>query len=70
MENNEDETWNDETEINPEAWLQALLAMTGDKERKAELVRKISEKTGQTLEQVEAILAATINYLSEKARSN
>jgi hypothetical protein len=67
---NDDESWNDETEIDPEVWLQALLAMTGDKERRADLIRKISEKTGQTPEKVELIISATMNYLSGKARSN
>ena len=67
---NEDEDWNDETEIDPEIWLQALLAMTGDKERRAELIRKISEKTVQTPEKVELIISAVMNYLSGKARSN
>ena len=66
----EDEDWNDETEIDPEIWLQALLAMTGDKERRAELIRKISEKTVQTPEKVELIISAVMNYLSGKARSN
>jgi hypothetical protein len=68
MQNDDD--WNDETEINPEVWMQALLAMTGDKERKAELIRKISEKTGQTPEQLETIISATMNYLAGKSRSN
>jgi hypothetical protein len=44
---NDDESWKDETEIDPEVRMQALLAMPGDKERRAELVRKIAEKTGQ-----------------------
>ena len=70
MENNDDETWNDETEINPEAWLQVLLAITSDEKHKADFVRKLSEKTGQPLHEVEAILTATINFLAEKARSN
>ena len=69
MENDE-EPWDDETTIDPELWVQALLAMTGDKDRKEELVRKISEKTGQTPEKVELIISATITYLSNKARSN
>lgn len=67
---NEEEPWDDDIEIDPEVWLQALLAMTGDKERRAELIRKISEKTGQAPEQVELIISATMNYLSGKARSN
>ena len=66
----DDESWDDDTEINREVWLNALLAMTGDKERKAELIRRISEKTGQPPEQVEKIIAASIDYLMGSARSN
>jgi len=64
------ELWDDDTEIEPEVWVQALLAMMGDKDRRKELIRKISGKTGQTPEQVELIISATITYLSNKARSN
>ena len=67
---NDDESWDDETEIDPEVWMQALLAMTGDKDFKADLVRQISEKTGQTPEEVELIISAAMNYLAGKARSN
>jgi len=67
---NDDEPWDDDTEIDPEVWLQALLAMTGDKDRRDELVRKIAEKTGQTPEKVELIISATINYMANKSRSN
>lgn len=66
----DDESWNDETEIDPEVWVQALLAMTGDKDRKAELIRRICEKTGQTPEKVELIISAVLNYLTGRARSN
>ena len=34
------EPWGDDIEIEPEVWVQALLAMIGDKDRKEELVRK------------------------------
>jgi hypothetical protein len=64
------EPWDDDIEIEPEVWVQALLAITGDKERREELIRKISERTGQTPEKVELIVSATITYLSNKARSN
>jgi len=67
---NDEEPWEDDTEIDPEVWLQALLAMTGDKDRREELVRKISEKTGQTPEHVELIISTTITYLANKSRSN
>ena len=67
---NDQEPWDDDTEIDPEVWLQALLAMTGDRERRAELIRRISEKTGQIPEHVEMIIDASIQYLAKKSRSN
>ena len=65
-----EEPWDDDTEIDPEVWLQALLAMTGDKDRREELVRKISKKTGQTPEHVELIISAVINFVAGKSRSS
>jgi hypothetical protein len=72
MENNQHEhdDKNDETRINIDEWLYALLAMTGDKERREKLIRQISEKTGQPPEQVEIIISATIKYLADASRSN
>lgn len=67
---NDDESWDEETEIDPEVWLRALLAMTGDKDLKAELIRKTSERTGQTPEKVELIISVLMSTLSGKARSN
>jgi hypothetical protein len=67
---NDDESWDEETEIDPEVWLRTLLAMTGDKDLKAELIRKVSESTGQTPEKVELIISVLMNTLSGKARSN
>lgn len=65
----EDNAW-DDVEIDAESLLQALLAVTGDKEKRAEVIRKISEKTGQTPEKVELIISATLNYLAGRTRSN
>lgn len=56
--------------INPHIWLQTLLAIAGDKEKKAEVVEIISEKTGFSPERVEVILATTINVLVSETRSN
>ena len=67
---NDEEPWDDDTEINPEVWLQALLEMTSNKDRREELVRKISEKTGETPEHVELIISAVINFVAGKSRSN
>lgn len=66
----DDNAWDDDVEIDVEALLQALLAVAGDKEKRAEVIRKISEKTGQTPEKVELVIAATINYLTGATRSN
>ena len=66
----DEEPLDDDFEIDPEVWVQALLAMTGDNDRREELVRKISQKTGQTPEEVELIISTTITYLTNKARSN
>lgn len=59
-----------DNEIDPELWLQALLAMTADKDRKEEIIQRIAKKTGQIPENVEKILSTLINILANKARSN
>ena len=56
--------------INPHVWLHTLLAIAGDKERKAEAVQIVSEETGLPLEEVEVILATTISVLMNDTRSN
>ncbi len=61
---------NDEEEINVEEWLFALMAMTGNQADMDELVRKISSKTGQSLDEVEKIIRATIQELTRRSRTN
>ncbi len=61
---------NDEEEINVEEWLFALMAMTGNQADMDELVRKISSKTGQSLDEVEKIITATIQELAKRSRTN
>ena len=56
--------------INPHVWLQTLLAIAGDKEKKAEVIEVISQKTGFSPEKVEVILSTTINVLVSETRSN
>ena len=56
--------------INPHVWLHTLLAIAGDKERKAEAVQIVSDETGLPLEEVEVILATTISVLMNDTRSN
>lgn len=61
---------NDEEEINVEEWLFALMAMTGNQADMDELVRKISSKTGQSPDEVEKIITATIQELAKRSRTN
>ena len=65
-----DDDWNDDTVIDADLWVHALLAMTGDKDYKEKLVRGVSEKSGVTPEEAELIIAETIKYLSGKIHSN
>ena len=61
---------NPDIEIDPEIWTQFLLAVMGDKERSAELVQELAQKTGVSPEKVELIMAATVKLLANRARSN
>jgi hypothetical protein len=56
--------------IDPHVWLRTLLAIAGDKDRKAEAVQIISEQTGFSPEKVEVILATTISVLMNDTRAN
>jgi hypothetical protein len=56
--------------INPHVWLRALLAIAGDREKKAKVIQKITQKTGVSPEQVEVIIATTIGILIKQTRSN
>ena len=56
--------------INPQVWLQTLLAVTGDKEKKEEFLQKVVQETGCPLENVEALISVTIKILMNQTRSN
>ena len=56
--------------INPHAWLRTLLAISGDKDRKAEAIQIISEQTGFPPDKVEVILTTTISVLLNDTRAN
>ena len=56
--------------INAHVWLRTLLAIAGDKERKAEAIQIISEQTGFPPDKVEVILATTISVLLNDTRAN
>ena len=56
--------------INPHVWLRTLLAIAGDKEKKAEVIEVIARETGFTPEKVGVILSTTISVLMNDTRSN
>jgi hypothetical protein len=56
--------------INPEVWLHTLLAIIGDKEKKAEMVRQLTEKTGNSSEQMDLIITTTVGILLNQTRAN
>jgi hypothetical protein len=60
----------DNFRINPQVWLRTLLAITGDKEKKAEVVQQIAQKTDFSPEKVELIIATTIKILINETRVN
>jgi hypothetical protein len=70
MENDFDLENKENFKINPEVWLHTLLAITGDKDRKAEVVQRVSQKTGFTPEKVNLIIATTISVLINQTRAN
>lgn len=56
--------------INPEVWLHTLLAIIGDKEKKAEAVQQIVQKTGLSPEEVQVFIKTTISILINQTRAN
>ena len=56
--------------INPHEWLQTLLAIAGDKEKKEEVVHAIAHQSGVAFETAEMILVRTISVLIHDTRSN
>ena len=56
--------------INPQAWLQTLLAIAGDKQKKKEVIQTISKQSDVSLETAEIIFAKTIKVLINDTRSN
>ena len=70
MKNNFDLEDVENFKINPHVWLQTLLAIAGDREKKKEVVQTVCEQSGFSPERVEMILASTINILINDTRSN
>lgn len=70
MENDFDLENRENFKINPEVWLHTLLAIAGDKDRKAEIVERVARKTGFTPEKVSLIITTTITVLINQTRAN
>lgn len=56
--------------IDPQIWLQTLLAIAGDRQKKREVVQHVARETGVAPEQVEVIMSNTIKILMNETRSN
>jgi hypothetical protein len=67
---NFDDPFDDDEEIDPELWLQYLLAMNNDKQEKETLISRILKKTGLPYEKAELILDCTLSFMANKVRSN
>jgi len=70
MQNDYDLNNLEDFKINPHVWLRTLLAIAGDKEKKAEVIQVISRETGFSPEKVEVILSTTISVLINDTRPN
>ena len=57
-------------EIDPELWLQVLLAQFADEDEKQKLIADLSRKSGVAPEKVEEILHTLAAVLIEIGRSN
>jgi hypothetical protein len=70
MENNFDLENKENFRINPQVWLQTLLAIAGDKEKKEEVVQRVARETGWPSEKVEVLISTTIKLLMDQNHSN
>ncbi len=60
----------EEFRINRQEWLRTLLAIAGDKEKKAEIVQRVARETGCPPKSVEGLMTTTIKILMNETRSN
>ena len=52
--------------LTPEVWLQALLTINADKERRDQMIDDLAMKSGIARERVEAVLKALLKALMEQ----
>lgn len=60
----------DKFKIDPHVWLETLLAIAGDKEKKKEVVQTLAEQSGFSNEEAEKFIDTTIHVLITDTRSN
>ena len=70
MEDNFDLENRENFRINPQVWLQTLLAIAGDKEKRDEVIERVACETGWPPEKVEVLISTTIKLLMDQTRSN
>jgi len=70
MQNDYDLQNVEDFKINPHVWLQTLLAIAGDKQKKKEVVHTVSQQSGMSPEKVEILINKAINVLISDTRSN
>lgn len=63
---NDELPWDDGSEIDPELWYLALLEMIETGESKRQLIYGISQKSGLFPEEVESIIASTVQFMTGK----
>lgn len=56
--------------IDPQVWLQTLLAIAGDKEKREEVIEIVACETGWPSEKVELLISTTIKLLMDQTHSN
>lgn len=56
--------------IDPQVWLQTLLAIAGDKEKREEVIEIVACETGWPPEKVELLISTTIKLLMDQTHSN
>ncbi len=70
MENDFDLQNREGFKINPQVWLCTLLAISGDKEKKEEVIQRVVQETGWPPEKVEKLISTTIKILVNQTHSN
>ncbi|NUM44467.1 MAG: hypothetical protein HUU38_07135 [Anaerolineales bacterium] len=60
----------EELNIDPELWLQYLMAVLPDQDEREKLVQKMSDRSGVAPDQVHQVLEALSKYLLNETRKN